>query len=151
MDRYVGGNIDRNQIRFMASYEDMIDEDNPVRGIDAFVDTLDMKELGFQHSETKLTGRKLAKECLRNIEIIWLTKGLKPDFRTISDFRKEHIHIVKNVFKEFLMLCNELDLFGKEMVAIDGSKFRASNARKKNYTKGKIKKQIKHFEETVQK
>lgn len=174
LTRFVKG-IDRNQIGFMSSYEDMVDEDNPVRVIDAFVDSLDMKELGFHHSETKQTGRKpynpsdllkiylygyfngirssrkLAKECLRNIEMIWLINGLNPDFRTISDFRKEHIHLVKNIFKQFSMLCNELGLYGKEIVAIDGSKFRASNARRKNYTKGKILKQIKHFEEVAQK
>jgi transposase len=174
MSRYVVSEEDRNQIS-MFSFEDMIEENNPVRVIEAFIDSLDMKAMGFKYAETKETGRKphnpadmmklytygylngirssrkLEKETIRNIEVIWLLDSVKPDSRTICDFRKDNISLLKNVFKQFSMLCNELGLYGKEIVAIDGSKFRASNARKKNYTKGKIKKQIEHFEKVAQK
>ena len=174
MSRYVASDEDRNQIS-MFSFEDMIDENNPVRVIEAFIDSLDMKAMGFKYAETKETGRKphnpadmmklytygylngirssrkLEKETIRNIEVIWLLDSIKPNSRTICDFRKDNIKLLKDVFKQFSMLCDELGLYGKEIVAIDGSKFRASNARKKNYTKWKIKKQLQHFEEVAQK
>ncbi len=97
------------------------------------------------------SSRRLAKECERNIEVFWLIKELKPDFRTISDFRKDNINNMKLVFKEFSLLCDSLNLIGKEIVGIDGSKFRASNSRRKNYTKGKLEKQIKYYEENIEK
>lgn len=88
------------------------------------------------------SSRKLAKKTTRNIELFWLLENLKPDFRTILDFRKNNIKYMKGVFVEFSNLCEKLNLIGKEIVAIDGSKFRASNSRKKNYTKGKIEKHV---------
>ena len=91
------------------------------------------------------SSRKLARECERNIEVFWLINELKPDFR------KNNITNMKKVFKEFSILCDSLNLIGKEIVAIDGSKFRANNGRKKNYTKGKIDKQIKYYEENIDK
>lgn len=168
--------MDRNQIGFrLESYDEQIAEDSPVRVIDAMIDSLDMKELGFTHAKTKATGRKpydpkdmtklyiygyfegirssrkLEKECYRNIEVIWLLNNLKPDFKTIADFRKENRKVLKNLFKKFSYLCNELGLYGKEIIAVDGSKFRANNSRRKNYTKRKVKKQIAYYEESAKK
>ena len=178
MSGYIEGKINTMQYTLIPMcYDEMISEDNPVRVIDAFVDSLDMKELNFKNAERKndisgrpsynpkdllklylygyfngiRSSRKLAKECERNIEVFWLIEELKPDFRTIANFRKDNINKMKNVFKEFAMLCDELDLIGKEVVAIDGSKFRANNGRKQNYTSGKLEKQIKYYEENIQK
>lgn len=178
MSGYIEGKLDIKQYSLIPTcYDEMISEDNPVRVLSAFVDSLDMKQLNFKNSNRKksLAGRpsynpkdllklylygyfngirssrKLAKECERNIEVFWLIRELKPDFRTISDFRKDNIKNMKLVFKEFSLLCDSLNLIGKEIVAIDGSKFRASNSRRKNYTKGKLEKQIKYYEENIQK
>jgi len=173
MQRYDKGK-DREQVQ-VVSLEELIEQDNPVRVIDAFVDSLDMIKLKFTHSETKETGRKpkdpsdmcklyvycyfygirssrkIERECTRNIEIMWLTSNGRPHNKTISDFRKDNKKAIENMFKEFSMLCDMLGLIGKEMVAIDGSKFRASNSRRKNLTKNKVKKMIKHHEESAQK
>ena len=157
------------------SLDEMISEDNIiVRVLDAFVGSLNLNEFGFKYATTKATGRKpynpadmlklylygyfngirtsrkLESECKRNIELMWLIQELKPDYRTIADFRKNNISLLKNIFKHFSFLCNDLGLLGKEIVAIDGSKFRANNARKKNLTKGKIEKMLAHFEQAAQ-
>ena len=173
MQRYEEGK-DRSQVQ-IVNLEDLIDENNPVRVIDAFVDSLNMAKLGFKYAETKETGRKpmnpadmcklyvygyyngirtsrkLERECEKNIEVMWLINNLKPHNKTISEFRRNNKQVLENVFKEFSMLCDALNLIGKEMVAIDGSKFRASNSRKRNYTKNKVKKMIKYFEESANK
>lgn len=173
MQRYEEGN-DRNQVQ-IVNLEDMISEDNPVRVIDAFVNSIDMAKLGFQYAETKETGRKpmnpadmsklyiygyyngvrtsrkIERECEKNIEVMWLINNLKPHNKTISEFRRNNKKALENLFREFTMLCDMLKLIGKEMVAIDGSKFRASNSRKRNYTKNKVKKMIQHFEESANK
>lgn len=171
MQRYVEG-IGREQVQVL-SLEDMISEDNIVRVVDAFVNGLDMKKLGFMYAETKETGRKpinpadmnklyiygyfnglrssrkLERECTRNIELMWLINNQTPHNKTISDFRKNNKKALENMFKEFGMFCDIIGLIGKEMVAIDGSKFRASNSRRKNFTKNKVKKMISHYEETA--
>lgn len=178
MSGYIEGKINTKQYSFLPTcYDEIISEDNPVRVLDAFVDSLDMKQLKFKNSYRKnnLAGRpsynpkdllklylygyfngirssrKLAKECERNIEIFWLINQLKPDFRTIANFRKDNINNMKFVFKEFSILCDSLNLIGKEIIAIDGSKFRANNGRRKNYTKGKLEKQIRYYEENIEK
>lgn len=178
MSGYIEGRVNTKQYSLIPiCYDELISEDNPVRVLAAFVDSLDMKQLKFKNSDrqSNLAGRpsydpkdllklylygyfngirssrKLAKECERNIEVFWLINELKPDFRTISTFRKENINNMKYVFKEFSILCDSLNLIGKEIVAIDGSKFRANNSRRKNYTKGKIEKQIKYYEENIEK
>ena len=172
MQRYEKGE-GREQVK-VVSLEEMIEQDNPVRVIDAFVNSLDMIKLGFKYAETKETGRKpkdpsdmcklylycyfngirssrkIERECTRNIEIMWLTDNITPHNRTISDFRKDNKKAIENLFKEFSMLCDMLGLIGKEMIAVDGSKFRASNSRRKNLTKNKVKKMIKHHEESAQ-
>ena len=178
MSGYIKGKINTKQYSLIPTcYDEMISEDNPVRVLEVFVDNLDLKKLEFKNANRDKTiagrpsynpkdllklylygyfngirsSRKLAKECERNIEVFWLINELKPDFRTISDFRKNNITNMKKVFKEFSILCDSLNLIGKEIVAIDGSKFRANNGRKKNYTKGKIDKQIKYYEENIDK
>lgn len=178
MSGYIEGKIDTKQYSFLPTcYDEIISEDNPVRVLDAFVDSLNMKELNFKNADRKSniagrpsynpkdmlklylygyfngirSSRKLAKECERNIEVFWLINELRPDFRTISEFRKNNINNMKLVFKEFSLLCDSLNLIGKEIVAIDGSKFRANNGRRKNYTKGKLEKQIQYYEENIEK
>lgn len=178
MSGYIEGKINTKQYSLIPMcYDEMISEDNPVRVLDVFVDSLDMKKMNFKNADRQASlagrpsynpkhllklylygyfngirsSRKLAKECERNIEVFWLIDELKPDFRTISEFRKNNINNMKLVFKEFSILCDSLNLIGKEIEAIDGSKFRASNGRKKNYTKGKIEKQIKYYEENIEK
>ncbi len=173
--RYIEG-TDREQISFMQlAFNDIIGEDNPVRVMDAFIEMMDMKALGCKHSETSTTGRmpynpkdllklyvygyfngirtsrKIEKECHRNIEVMWLVKGLSPDFKTIADFRKDNKKAVIDIFKEFSMFCEELNLIGKEIVAIDGSKFRASNSRRKNFTEKKVEKMLTHYETAAKK
>lgn len=173
---YIEGKIEKEQYSFLPiCFDNLIEEDNPVRLLNSFVDALDMEKLGFKNAIPKTKGRpgynpktmlklylygyfngirssrKLEKESKRNIELFWLLKNLTPDFRTISDFRKDNIRCMKGVFAEFSNLCEELNLIGKEIVAIDGSKFRASNSRRKNHTKGKLDKQIQYHEENVEK
>ena len=176
MARYKKEELNRNQMNIIPeSYDDKIAEDNPVRVIDILIDSIDMQELGFTHAQTKKTGRKpydpkdmcklyvygyyegirssrkLERECKRNVEVMWLLKNLTPDFKTIADFRKDNLEPLSNIFKQFSMLCKELGLYGKEIIAVDGSKFRANNSRRKNYTKRKVKKQITHFQESARK
>ena len=175
MSRYVTSNTDRNQINLIpVSLEELISEDNLARVIDIFADSLDFAKMEFQYAKPKATGRKpynpadmlklylygyfngirtsrkLETECKRNIELMWLLKELKPDYRTIADFRKDNITVLKHVFTHFSLFCHELGLYGKEMIAIDGSKFRANNARKKNLTKGKVTKMLAHFEQSAE-
>lgn len=153
---YVRGE-DRCQITlFPESMEDYVSEDNPVRVIDCFVMSLDMLELGFKYASCAETGRppydprdllklyiygylnrvrssrRLEAEASRNIEVIWLLGKLKPDFKTIADFRKDNKEQLKGVFKQFSLLCKEWALYGQEVVAVDGSKFRAGNSKKSN-------------------
>ncbi len=170
---YIEG-IARNQmILFPEAIDDYIEEDNPVQFIEAFVDSLDLVELGFKHSQPEEVGRppynpadmlklyiygylnrirssrSLEKECARNIELMWLMRKLRPDFKTIADFRKENTKAIKQVCKEFTLLCKKLELFGGELVAIDSSKFRASNSKKRNFNEAKLKRAIKEIEEKV--
>ncbi len=168
--------MDRRQVLlFPEVIDDYITEENPVRFIDSFVDSLDLKVLGFKHAELSPTGRPpynpsdllklyvygylnrvrssrfLEKECKKNAEVMWLLKKLTPDFKTIADFRKDNREAIKKVFKEFILLCKKLDLFGGEFVAIDSSKFKAVNSRKRNFHEGKLKRKLKEIEEKIEK
>lgn len=171
--RYIEGVSRTEIILFPDSLDDYISEDNPVRFIDEYVNTLDLKEFGFTYTTPKDTGRKpyspfdmlklyiygflknvrssrrLEAETQRNIEVMWLLKKLTPDFKTISDFRKDNKKNIKKVHREFIILCKKLDLFSKELVAIDGSKFRACNASKNNFTKNKLNKMIKEIDKKL--
>jgi len=170
---YIKGE-NRNQITlFPEAIDDYITPDNPVRVIEAFVDSLDMKELGFKRTTPNDVGRpaydprdllklylygylnrirssrKLEAEAGRNIELMWLLKKLKPDFKTIADFRKDNKKAIKNVFKQFNLLCKEWELFGCEVIAVDGSKFRACNSKRNNYNDKKIKRHLKYIDEKI--
>lgn len=130
--------------------DDCITAENPVRFIDAFVSNIDLATLGFTRAQPAKTGRPaydpadllklyiygylnrvrssrmLERESQRNIEVMWLVRKLAPDFKTIADFRKDNLAAIKSVCREFTLLCKKLELFGGELVAVDGSKFRAS-------------------------
>ncbi len=172
---YIKGE-DRNQlIMFPESIDEYITEENPVRVIEAFVEGLNLQELGFKRTNPTAVGhpsydpkdllklylygylnrirssRRLEHEAIRNIEMIWLLKKLRPDFKTIADFRKDNKKALKQAFRAFIKLCDEWELFGKELVAIDGSKFRACNSKKNNYSIKKIERHIKYIEEKIDK
>jgi transposase len=173
MSGFVEG-IDRSQSTFFpAELEDYVAEDNLVRAIDAFVDGLDLRKLGFvrfvpldkgrpcYHPATLLkiyiygylnripSSRRLERECQRNIELVWLTGQLAPDFKTIADFRKDNGKAIREVCRTFVALCRKLDLLTVASVAIDGSKFKAVNARDKNFTEGKMKRRLEQIDESI--
>jgi transposase len=153
--------------------DDYIAEDNPVRVVDVFVDELDLKALGFEGAEPQETGRpayhpgtllkiyiygylnriqssrRLERETQRNVELIWLTGRLSPDFKTIADFRKDNGKAIRRVCREFVVLCRSLNLFSEAIVAIDGSKFKAVNNRDKNFTDHKLKARMQQLEESI--
>jgi transposase len=154
--------------------DDYIGQDNPVRVIDAFVEELDLAELVFRGTMPALTGRPsyhpgvmlkiyiygnpnrvpssrhLQRECQRNVELMWLTGRLAPDFKTVADFRRDNGPAIRNVCRRFVELCRGLKLLSSDMVAIDGSKFKAVNSRDRNFTAGKIDKRQQQIEESVQ-
>lgn len=172
---YISG-VDRNQLTlFPDCVDDYISEDSIVRVIDAYVDTLDFAEMEFTNTVevrpgassyhpanmTKLylygytngirTSRKLRRQTQINVEVMWLMGKLQPDHWTISNFRKENRSNLKKVFKDFSNLCNELGLYGKQLAAIDGSKFKANNSKKNNYTQKRLDRKIKDIDEKVEK
>ena len=173
MGKYVQG-FDVNQISFLPlSFDEMIDEDNAVRGISAIVDMMDKNKLNFTHTQTKKTGRPpydpitmfksylycyynairssrhIEREGKRNIELMWLTGGVTPDHKTIAEFRKNNKKAIEEAHKEFIRICDELKLLGKEVVAVDGTKIRANNSRKNNVTISKLNKMIEHHNESI--
>src|SRR5207249_1354015 len=170
---YIRG-VTRNQvILFPESVEDYITEDNPVRFIDAFVSSLDLAELGFRRAQPAETGRPayapgdllrlylygylnrvrssrmLERETKVNLEVMWLLGKLNPDFKTIADFRRDNLQAIKQVCREFTLLCRKLKLFGGELVAIDGSKFKAVNNRRRNFNETRLTKAIKAIAEKI--
>lgn len=173
MKRYVEGENRSQSTLFPESLDEYIAEDNPVRVVDVFVDELDLKQLGFEGAEPEATGRpayhpatllkiyiygylnriqssrRLERETQRNVELIWLTGRLSPDFKTIADFRKNNGKGIKRVCREFVVLCRNLNLFSEAIVAIDGSKFKAVNNRDKNFTDRKLAARMQQLEESV--
>jgi transposase len=166
--------VDRGQSTlFPALLDDYVAEENPVRAVDVFVSGLDLDKLGFvgvqpldtgrpgYHPGTMLklyiygylnrvpSSRRLERECQRNIEMIWLTGQLAPDFKTIADFRKDNGKAIREVCREFVALCRKLDLLSAASVAIDGSKFKAVNARDKNFTEAKMKRRLERIDESI--
>jgi transposase len=164
----------RNQvILFPESVEDYITEDNPVRFVDAFAASLDLAELGFARVNPADTGRPaydpadllrlyiygylnrvrssrmLEREAKVNVEVMWLLGKLTPDFKTIADFRKDNLKAIKGVCREFTLVCRKLELFGGELVAIDGSKFKAVNNRKRNFSEKRLTKAIAAIDEKI--
>ena len=175
MSEHVEG-LNRNQTAlFPDTLEGYVDKENPVRFIDAFVDSLNLEKLGFKHSIPAEVGRppynpsdllklyvygylnqirssrKLERECHRNIEVMWLMKKLTPDFKTIADFRKDNIHCVKGVFKEFVKLCISLDLYGAKCIAVDGTKFKAVNSLDSNFNRKNLAYRMKMIDQHVSK
>jgi len=173
MPRFVQG-VDRTQsIMFPASPDEYIAEDNPVRVIEAFVDILNLAILGFDGTIPAETGRpsyhpsvllkiyiygyinriqssrRLESETRRNVELMWLTGNLTPDFKTIADFRKENGDAIRQTCRQFVLLCQQLDMFEGGEVAIDGSKFKAVNNRDKNFTERKLQARIQQVEESI--
>ena len=165
---------DRGQLSLLpGSLDDWVGKDNPVRVIDAFVEGLDLKQLGFEtvepldmgrpgyHPSVHLklyiygylyrvqSSRRLERECHRNLEVMWLLGRLAPDHKTIADFRKDNGAAVKKVCGQFVELCRALGLLSKGRVAIDGSKFKAVNNRDKNFSQAKVEKRRTQVEESV--
>jgi transposase len=173
MKRFVEG-ADRGQSTLLPEcLDDWIDEENPVRVIDAFVDALDLASLGFNGVEPAATGRpafhpsvllklyiygylnrmqssrRLEREAARNLELLWLLGRLVPDHKTIADFRKDNGPALRQVCAHFVGLCRQMGLLATAGVAIDGSKFKAVNNRDKNFTKGKVERRRAQLEESV--
>ena len=173
MKGFVAG-ADRAQASLLPeSLEDWVDESNAVRVIDAFVDALDLADLGFEGVEPEATGRpayhpsthlklyiygylyrvqssrRLEREAGRNVEVMWLLRRLMPDHKTIADFRKDNGKALRKVCARFVELCREMGLLAKASVAIDGSKFKAVNNRDKNFTQAKVERRRKQLEESV--
>jgi transposase len=174
MKRFIEGE-DRSQAALLPGYlDDYIGEDNPVRAVDAFVEELDLKALGFEGADPATTGRpsyhpavllklyiygylnripssrRLERESQRNVELMWLTGRLAPDFKTIADFRRDNGVGIRDVCRRFVELCRELKLFSQAIVAIDSSKFKAVNSRDRNFTPGKVDKRQQQIEQSVE-
>jgi transposase len=171
---YVEGTSREQQVLFPEALDDYISEENLVRFIDAFVDGLEIEELGFCRAAPKetgrppydprdllklyiygyvnriRTGRTLERECHRNLELMWLMRKLVPDFKTITDFRKDNRQAFKGVFRQFVLLCKGLGLVGGELVAVDGSKFKAVNSGQRNFTGKKLERRLKELDHKVE-
>jgi len=173
MSRFIEGESRSQSVLFPERLEDWIAEDNPVRAVDAFVEELELAELGFAGAAPAETGRpayhpatllkiyiygylnripssrRLERETQRNVELMWLTGRLAPDFKTIADFRRDNGEAVRRVCREFIELSRQIGLFGDAVVAIDGSKFKAVNNRDKNFTPHKLKARMQQLEESI--
>jgi transposase len=174
MKRFIEGE-DRSQATLLpACLDDYIAEDNPVRAVDAFVEELDLQALGFAGAEPAETGRpayhpavllklyiygdlnriassrRLEREAQRNVELMWLTGRLAPDFKTIADFRRANGQGIRAVCRRFVQLCRELKLFTQAIVAIDSSKFKAVNSRDRNFTPNKVDRRQQQIEQSIQ-
>ena len=173
MTRYIEG-LDRRQAFLLPEcVDDYVDENNPVRVVEAFVDRLDLAELGFERAVPAETGRpayhpgtllklyiygylnrvpssrRLEREAQRNLELMWLLGRLAPDFKTIADFRRDNGPAIQATCRRFVLLCRSMGLFSDTLVAIDGSKFKAVNSRDKNFTPAKLRARIAQVEESI--
>ena len=158
---------------FPEKLDDYIEADNSVRVIDAFVDHMNLEDLGFRCAPSELgrpayhpammiklyiygylnrvhTSRRLEREAQRNVELMWLTGRLTPDFKTIADFRKDNGEAIRHLCRKFVELCRQMGLLEESVVAIDGSKFKAVNTRDRNFTKGKLKRRREQIEESIE-
>lgn len=164
--KYIEGDNRYQPTMLPPILDDYVDENNPTRVIDAFVDSLNLVELGFNKTELSQTGRppyspyallklyiygyfnkirssrKLETETYRNVEVMWLLENLKPDYKTISRFRKDNLNEIKKVFDTFVKLCLKMNLYGCELVSIDGSQFAAVNSKDRNFSIDKLKDRI---------
>ena len=173
MGRFVESEDRRQSLLLPQSLDDYVTEDNPVRVVEVFIDELDLGALGFEGVQPAATGRpayhpstllkiylygylnrvqssrRLEREAQRNIELMWLTGRLAPDFKTIANFRRDNGPAIRAVCGRFIELCRRLNLFTKAVVAIDGSKFKAVNNRDKNYTVTKVGKRMEQVDASI--
>src|SRR2546427_5060460 len=174
MKRFIEGE-DRTQVTLLpACLEDYVEAENPVRVVEVFVEGLDLDALGFVGVDPAATGRpayhpavllklyiygylnriqssgRLEREAQRNVELMWLNGRLMPDFNTIANFRKDNGRAIREVCRQFIVLCRKLDLFTEAIVAIDGSKFKAVNNRDKNFTSAKMQRRMAQIEASVE-
>jgi len=173
MKRFIEGE-DRTQVTLLPTcLEDYVEAENPVRVVEVFVEGLDLGELGFVGVDPAATGRpayhpavllklyiygylnriqssrRLEREAQRNVELMWLTGRLMPDFKTIANFRKDNGSAIRKVCRQFVVLCQRLNLFSEAIVAIDGSKFKAVNNRDRNFTHAKMQRRMAQIEENI--
>src|ERR1035437_2389735 len=173
MKRFVQGEHRTQCTLLPEQLDDYITEHNPARVVDVFVDNLDLRDLGFDGVTPAATGRpsyhpavllkiyiygylnriqssrRLEREAQRNVELMWLTCRLAADFKTIADFRKDNGKAIRNVCRQFVMLCQQLGLFSEALVAIDGSKFKAVNNRDRNFTGAKLQRRMEEIEASI--
>jgi len=173
MKRFIEGESRTQSILLPASLEDYVAETNPVRVVDVFVDELDLGKLGFEGVDPAATGRpsyhpavllklyiygylnriqssrRLEREAQRNVELMWLSGRLVPDFKTIANFRKDNGKAIGAVCRQFVVLCQQLGLFSEALVAIDGSKFKAVNNRDRNFTSAKLQRRMEEIESSI--
>jgi transposase len=173
MKRFVEGEDRRQATLLPECLDDYVRQDNPVRVIEVFIDELDLGAMGFAGVVPEATGRpayhpatllkiylygylnriqssrRLERETQRNIELMWLTGRLMPDFKTIADFRRDNGPAIRAACAQFVVLCRQLNLFTRAVVAIDGSKFKAVNTRDKNFTVAKVAKRIEQVEASI--
>ena len=174
MKRFVQGEAHAQMSLLPECLDDYVAEDNPVRVVEAFVDALNLEKLGFAGAMPSSTGRpsyhpsvmlkiyiygylnrvhssrRLERECQRNVELMWLTGRLAPDFKTVANFRKDNGRGVRQVCKEFVGLCRKLNLLSQSTVVVDGSKFKGVNNRDRNYTPGKLKRRRQELERSIE-
>src|SRR6202521_2038585 len=173
MKRFIEGE-DRTQVTLLpACLDDYVEAENPVRVVEVFVDGLDLGELGFVGVAPAATGRpayhpavllklyiygylnrlqssrRLERETQRNVELMWLTGRLRPDFKTIANFRKDNGKAIRGVCSQFVVICQQLGLFSEALVAIDGSKFKAVNNRDRNFTSAKLQRRMEEIESSI--
>lgn len=174
MKRFVEGEDRRQGVLLPEYLDDWISEENPVRAIEAFVDALDLQSLGFEGVVPAATGRpgyhpglllkiyvygylnqvassrRLEREAQRNVELMWLTGRLAPDFKTIADFRRDNGMAIRATCRQFVELCRTVGLFTQAVAAIDGSRFKAVNTRDKNFTRASIRRRMEQVEASIE-
>jgi transposase len=173
MTRFIQAESRVQATLFPERIDDYIDEENPVRAVEAFVDMLNLQEIEFHGMTPKVTGRpayhpstmlklymygylnrvqstrRLEQEAGRNLELMWLLGRLQPDFKTIANFRRANGPAIRKVYSGFVQLCRKLNLFSQKLIAIDGSKFKACNNRDKNFTQAKMKRRVEEIEKSI--
>jgi transposase len=173
MKRFIQGEHRTQGTLLPESLDDYVSDTNPVRVVDVFVDELDLRQLGFEGVDPAVTGRpayhpavllkvyiygylnriqssrRLEREAQRNVELMWLTGRLMPDFKTIANFRKDNGKAIRSVCRQFVVLCQQLGLFTEALVAIDGSKFKAVNNRDRNFTSAKLQRRMEEIESSI--
>jgi transposase len=171
---YIGGESRNQRYLLPETIDDYIGADNPVRFVDAFVEKLDLEQLGFERAVAAETGRpgydpgdllrlylygylnrirssrRLEREAIRNLELMWLLRRLRPDFKTIADFRRDNGRAIQQVCREFTLVCKDLDLFGGELVAIDGSKFEGVNSPSRNFSRKRLEERIAEIDAKIE-